>query len=337
MMEFDHELTVTPQIVKMTSNVDQTLNDILIVFEEIVDDLVASKYDLAEKEQQLMQIKQQRPTTTTQRSNLQDTKIPQLKPDTKQEMKQEIYKEEKIPKLEKAPKLEKTLKEEKVAKQEKLTKDDKIQKEDKAPKISKEEKNSKIEKATKEENISKEEKSIKEKEEIKIKESLKSSSASNFDLNLKSSEQAKEQSNASSEVDSKLKKKEASLNQKETDLKSLEQTLTNQAKNLEDKLRKIQLDEAKLNKERMEFESRRLQSEKSVPVIKRFEKINPIAAEFDDSSVSDFKPEPITAPKKGNNVDDDAKNKTIMQLKEKYETIKIRYKTESQNYLREIE
>ena len=63
MMEFNNESTVTPQIVKMTTHVDQTLNEIQIVFTEIIDELVASKFSLFEREQQLFQLKQSRPST----------------------------------------------------------------------------------------------------------------------------------------------------------------------------------------------------------------------------------------------------------------------------------
>ena len=45
MMEFNNENKITPQIVKMTTNVDQTLNEIQVVFTQIVDELVASKFD----------------------------------------------------------------------------------------------------------------------------------------------------------------------------------------------------------------------------------------------------------------------------------------------------
>lgn len=64
LVEFNQELTITPQIINMTSCIDFVLNEIQIVFSEIVDELVASKYDLLEKEQQILQRKTSRPNTS---------------------------------------------------------------------------------------------------------------------------------------------------------------------------------------------------------------------------------------------------------------------------------
>lgn len=63
MMEFNNESKVTPQIVKMTTSVDQTLNEIQVVFSEIVDELVASKFDHIDVEQKL----DHRPATGVER------------------------------------------------------------------------------------------------------------------------------------------------------------------------------------------------------------------------------------------------------------------------------
>ena len=66
MMEFNNESKVTPQIVKMTTNIDQTLNEIQVVFSEMIDELVASKFDIIDKEQKLDKIKS-RPQTGVER------------------------------------------------------------------------------------------------------------------------------------------------------------------------------------------------------------------------------------------------------------------------------
>ena len=75
MMEFNNESTVTPQIVKMTTHVDQTLNEIQIVFTEIIDELVASKFSLFEREQQLFQLKQSRPPTGNMQKMTTNTQV----------------------------------------------------------------------------------------------------------------------------------------------------------------------------------------------------------------------------------------------------------------------
>ncbi len=57
MLEFNNESKITPQIVQMTTSVDQTLNEIQLVFTQLVDELVSSKFDIFEKEQQLQKVK----------------------------------------------------------------------------------------------------------------------------------------------------------------------------------------------------------------------------------------------------------------------------------------
>lgn len=57
MFEFNNESTVTPQIVKMTTNVDKTLNEIQVIFTQLIDELITSKFDIYEKDTQLNRIK----------------------------------------------------------------------------------------------------------------------------------------------------------------------------------------------------------------------------------------------------------------------------------------
>ena len=55
MAEFDKSQSkVTPQIINMTSSVDHTLNEIQIVFSQVIDELVNAKYELAEKEHEMV-------------------------------------------------------------------------------------------------------------------------------------------------------------------------------------------------------------------------------------------------------------------------------------------
>ncbi len=53
MLEFNNESKITPQIVQMTTSVDHTLNEIQTVFTQLVDELVSSKFEIFDKEQQL--------------------------------------------------------------------------------------------------------------------------------------------------------------------------------------------------------------------------------------------------------------------------------------------
>ena len=62
-IEFNKEQSVLPQIVQMTTIVDNALNEIKLVFDQITDELVASKYDLLEKEHQILKL-QQNPTSS---------------------------------------------------------------------------------------------------------------------------------------------------------------------------------------------------------------------------------------------------------------------------------
>jgi hypothetical protein len=62
MAEFDKSAaTVTPQIINMTGSVDKGLNEIQVVFSQIVDELVSAKYELVEKEHELAGMKKLRP------------------------------------------------------------------------------------------------------------------------------------------------------------------------------------------------------------------------------------------------------------------------------------
>lgn len=65
LVEIDKDLKITPQIITMTSTVEGLLTEIGIIFSQIVDELIASKYDTLEKEQQLIQVKQRSPPQTS--------------------------------------------------------------------------------------------------------------------------------------------------------------------------------------------------------------------------------------------------------------------------------
>lgn len=58
-LSFDNDSLVTPQIVNMTTSIDQTLHEIQFVFTTLVDEYISSKYDSLEKEQQLIHLRQQ--------------------------------------------------------------------------------------------------------------------------------------------------------------------------------------------------------------------------------------------------------------------------------------
>lgn len=52
---------VVPQIINMTTNIDNALNEIQIVFTKVIDELVNTKYELVEKEHEVVSLKQTRP------------------------------------------------------------------------------------------------------------------------------------------------------------------------------------------------------------------------------------------------------------------------------------
>jgi hypothetical protein len=64
MHEFNSEDTVTPQIIQMTWCIDNCLNEIKIVFIQLVDDLVATKYEMLERENKMAQLVQSRPSSS---------------------------------------------------------------------------------------------------------------------------------------------------------------------------------------------------------------------------------------------------------------------------------
>lgn len=68
-IEYDQDMTITPQIINMTSNIDTILNEIKVVFSDLIDEAVALKYDLLEKEQQITSIRS-RPNTSMNRNDL---------------------------------------------------------------------------------------------------------------------------------------------------------------------------------------------------------------------------------------------------------------------------
>jgi len=55
-VEFNKEKSVLPQIVQMTTCVDNILNEAKNVFDQIADELITSKYDNLEKEQQILKL-----------------------------------------------------------------------------------------------------------------------------------------------------------------------------------------------------------------------------------------------------------------------------------------
>ncbi len=62
MTEFNKSLArVTPQIINMTSSIDQGLNEIQVVFSHVIDELVNAKYELVEKDHELAAAKKLRP------------------------------------------------------------------------------------------------------------------------------------------------------------------------------------------------------------------------------------------------------------------------------------
>lgn len=56
LVELDKEVKITPQVIDMTSCSGSLLTEVAIVFSQIIDELVSSKYDILEKEQQLSQL-----------------------------------------------------------------------------------------------------------------------------------------------------------------------------------------------------------------------------------------------------------------------------------------
>lgn len=56
LVELDKEAKITPQVIEMTSSVESLLSEVAVVFSQIIDELVAAKFDTLEKEQQLIVI-----------------------------------------------------------------------------------------------------------------------------------------------------------------------------------------------------------------------------------------------------------------------------------------
>lgn len=54
LVELDKEAKITPQVIEMTSSVESLLSEVAVVFSQIIDELVAAKFDTLEKEQQLI-------------------------------------------------------------------------------------------------------------------------------------------------------------------------------------------------------------------------------------------------------------------------------------------
>ena len=64
MHEFNSDETVTPQIIQMTWCIDNCLNEIKVVFIQLIDDLVSTKYEILEREHQMAQLVQSRPSSS---------------------------------------------------------------------------------------------------------------------------------------------------------------------------------------------------------------------------------------------------------------------------------
>lgn len=64
MIEFNQDSSVTPQIIQMTNCVDFALSEIKIIFTRVIDELVASQFDIFEKEQQINGFRQARPASS---------------------------------------------------------------------------------------------------------------------------------------------------------------------------------------------------------------------------------------------------------------------------------
>ncbi len=72
MIEFNKEKNALPQIVQMTASVDLALNEIRNIFGLIADELVTCKYDIIDKEQQILKL--QRPLASSLNISFQATK-----------------------------------------------------------------------------------------------------------------------------------------------------------------------------------------------------------------------------------------------------------------------
>jgi hypothetical protein len=59
MAEFDQDQPVTPQIIHMTTTIDFALNEIQIVFSQIIDQLVSVNLDIVEKDKHIVQLLRQ--------------------------------------------------------------------------------------------------------------------------------------------------------------------------------------------------------------------------------------------------------------------------------------
>lgn len=53
-IEYEPDLTITSQIINMTSNIDKILNEISLIMSEIIDENLELKYELLEKDQKLV-------------------------------------------------------------------------------------------------------------------------------------------------------------------------------------------------------------------------------------------------------------------------------------------
>ena len=98
-IEFNKEQSVLPQIVQMTTSVDNALSEIKIVFDQIIDEFVASKCDLLEKEHQILKL--QRNATPSLNISFQATldnsqKLNQIKSEENQKLNEGFLKQKEI-------------------------------------------------------------------------------------------------------------------------------------------------------------------------------------------------------------------------------------------------
>lgn len=59
LVELDKEEKIMPQVIEMTASVESLLTELAVVFCQIVDELVAAKYDTLENEQKLIHLQNQ--------------------------------------------------------------------------------------------------------------------------------------------------------------------------------------------------------------------------------------------------------------------------------------
>ncbi len=101
MTEFSQEGKLTPQIINMTTSIDHMLNEIHIVFSQVIDELVNTNYLLVERDHELKSLKQINPTgETVQKVGIQDQNSSNIEQLFKEKEEILSQKEEKLNELE---------------------------------------------------------------------------------------------------------------------------------------------------------------------------------------------------------------------------------------------